>query len=127
MLTLGVLLLELVANAQNYTVRHDANTRAKIEARDSTIRNQAMQYDPHQFKAGELLQSSARYDALSWGLAIASALCYTGANDKNRKICNLFGTVLGITAIASKVCSVSFKNKAGTELQLSAGAIKVTF
>ena len=122
-----LLLAGLSAGAQNDTVRCDANTRVQMEARNSTMISQGIQYDPHQFKAGRCLQASAHYDALSLGFAIASAVSYSGVIGTDRKTCNLFGTILGITAIASKVCSVSFKNKAGTELQLSAGTVKVTF
>ena len=108
------------ASAQKYTVRKD--NKKKIETKktevadiETCIRN-----------AGKNLKKSANYDALSWGLAVASVLAYSDVID-NRKTSNTIGTVFAIGSISTRVCSIKYKYKAGRELSISPGRLAINF
>lgn len=108
------------ASAQKYTVRKDS--KQKTEAKKTEVAD----IETSICNAGKSLKKSASYDALSWGLAVASVLAYSDVID-NRKTSNTIGTILAIGSISTRVCSIRYKNKAGTELSISPGRLAVNF
>ena len=118
MLTAGV-----TANAQQYTVRKDAKGHTIQLSNDSTLLYSAEQKNLPMFRAGKYLKESASFDMISCSFTVMSAVAYSGAVTDKRAVCNTLGTVLAIGALATRIVSVSYKSKAGTELELSAGRI----
>lgn len=124
-----VLLLALMAmmsvgaTAQKYTVRHKAE---KKQTTDSIVYDK----DSHFYKAGHCLDMSSRYDIASWGLTAASGICYIAAFDRkgdNSSTLKTLGLAFAISAVATRVYSITWKMNAGWQLQMSAGTVKVTF
>ena len=107
-------------SAQKYTMKKNDKQKKEMKKTGEADMHTCM------FNAGKYLKKSANYDALSWGLAIASVLAYTDVID-NRKTSNTIGTVLAIGSIATRVCSINYKYKAGVELSISPGRLAVNF
>lgn len=124
LLLMVMLVATLTVNAQQFTVRRDADRRM-IHLDDSIQYNEQSPV----FKAGTYINKSASTDALSWGLAITSILFYTeGANSKdNQSTFRTIGFTFAVGAIVSRVYSISYKFKAGRELKISAGTAQLTF
>lgn len=119
LITFALLLSGLTAGAQTYSVRP--------EMRSVKMNTDTLNTESHIFKAGKALRKSSYYDATSWGLTIASGAFFAGIGDANRKVCNAIGTVLAVGAVATRILSVTMKDKAGHELMLAPGKVTVTF
>jgi hypothetical protein len=118
LITIALMLSTIGIHAQQYSVRRDAPI-IKTEQKDSVS---------HSFEmAGKFIRRSAIYDYTAIGLGIASAIAYSGMITDNTKAKDTAGTFLAAAAIASKVVSISLRNKAGRELTLSPTGIKYTF
>ena len=117
----------VTANAQQFTVRKDATGHTMQLSNDSTLLLSPKERNHPLYKSGKYLKASASFDMMSWGLTIMSAVAYSGAVTDKRSVCNTIGTVLAVGALASRIVSVTYKSKAGTELELSAGRVVLKF
>ena len=122
-----MLMSGITANAQQYTVRKDAKGHTLQLSNDSTLLLSKEERSQPLFKAGKYLKASASFDMMSWGLTVLSAVAYSGAVTDKRSASNTIGTVLAVGALASRIVSVTYKSKAGTELELSAGRVVLKF
>ena len=124
---LMMLLACITVNAQQYTVRKDAMGHTMRLSNDSTLLLSPEERSQPLFKAGKYLKASASFDVMSWGLTVLSAFAYSGAVTDKRSACNTIGTMLAVGALTSRILSVTYKSKAGTELELSAGRVVLKF
>lgn len=118
-------MVAMAAGAQKYTVRKSASgglAKSTYAAYPDSIRMAA-----HVSNAGGYLRRSAGCEMLAWGTAIVSGVAYSGILSDDRKTANLFGTLFAVAAVTSKVLSIHYKSKAGTELTLAPGSVVVRF
>ena len=124
---LMMLMACITVNAQQYTVRKDATGHTMRLSNDSTLLLSPEERSQPLFKAGKYLKASASFDMMSWCLTIMSAVAYSGAVTDNRSACNTIGSILAVGSLATRIVSVTYKSKAGTELELSAGRVVLKF
>ncbi len=120
-----LLITSITANAQQYTVRKDATGHTVQLKNDSIL---LLSRQPL-YKSGKFLKKSASFDMMSLGFAAVSAIAYAGMgiNEDNRTACITIGTVFAVGALASRIVAITYKNKAGKELELSAGRVVLRF
>lgn len=124
LLIITLIAVSLAASAQDYygTENLMPEKPKKTAVADSIASNNI-------YRSGKFLKYSASFQGEAIACTTASAVLYTlGANKKdNKKVFNIAGTVFAVAAVASEIASIVFKNKAGTELEISAGRIALKF
>lgn len=122
-ITLLALAMSFTANAQRLKVHGELSDSVAV----STSIQVNEDVSKHLTKAGIALQRSSICEAASWSFAFLSIMSFTNAKGDHSGYNNKTGIACAIIAGVSKVLAVSYKHRSGTELQIAAGAISVTF
>ena len=122
-ITFVVLALSLTASAQRLKVHGESSDSVAV----STSIQVNDDVNKHLTKAGIALQRSSICEAASWSFAFLSIMSFTNAKGDHSGYNNKTGMACAIIAGVSKVLAVSYKHRSGTELQIAAGAISLTF
>lgn len=117
-ITLMALLICLTSSAQRLTVHGQPSDYSQNAMPDSV-------FNKHLFDAGKYLDKAADFEAVAWGCGIASIMSFTMFKDSDTS--NILGVGFAVSAIASKICSITYKKKSGTELKVAAGYVSLTF
>lgn len=73
------------------------------------------------------MDTSAMFDVVSWGLSAASVGAFCAFVRTESEPYKYAGIVCAAAALTTKVISVSFRIRAGTELKLAASTLTLTF
>lgn len=122
-ITLLALAMSFTANAQRLKVHGELSDSVAV----STSIQVNEDVSKHLTKAGIALQRSSICEAASWSFAFLSIMSFTNVKGDHSGYNNKTGMACAIIAGVSKVLAVSYKHRSGTELQIAAGAISVTF
>jgi len=124
-ITLLALAMSFTANAQRLKVHGESMLSDSVTISTNIQVNDEV--SKHLMKSGIALQRASICEAASWSFAFLSIMSFTNAKGDRSGYNNKTGTVCAIIAGVSKVLAVSYKHRSGTELQIAAGAISVTF
>lgn len=122
-ITFIALALSLTANAQRLKVHGEPSDSIAV----STSIQVNEDVSKHLTKAGIALQRSSICEAASWSFAFLSIMSFTNTKGDHSGYNNKTGIACAIIAGVSKVLAVSYKHRSGTELQIAAGTISLTF
>ena len=123
--TLRALLMSLTANAQRLKVHGESELSDSVTFRtEIQVNNEASK---HLAKAGIALQRSSICEVASWSFAFLSVMSFANVKGDGSGYNKTTGTACAVIAGVSKVLAVSYKHRSGTELQIAAGSISVTF
>ena len=125
MVALMALLMSLTASAQRLKVHGESALSDSISIqKEIQVNNEVSK---HLTKAGIALQWSSICEVTSWSFAFLSVMSFANVKGEGSGYNKTTGTVCAVIAGVSKVLAVSYKHRSGTELQIAAGSISVTF
>ncbi len=119
------LLMSLTASAQRLKVHGESALSDSVTLQtEFQVNNEVSK---HLTKAGMALQRSSICEVTSWSFAFLSILSLSNAQGEGSGYKKTIGTACAVIAGASKIMAVSYKHRSGTELQIAAGSISLSF